>query len=431
MNQKTYITPIQFPKNLDVYVILVAAGMGTRMGLNKGAQDFTPKQYRNCGGLPVLCHSLVKLARVVPCERIVTVINPCNRAYYDSSIKLIPEEIANKLAEPVNGGPTRQESVRNALDYITNTFHPAVNSLIIVHDAARPCVALGDILSVIGAAEESGAASLCSSIAHSLREKDHTASTLSLGKLIDRDEVLVLETPQVARFDLLHAAYQKYEATLHEFTDDTCLISALPHTVRAVMSSSPNPKITYLLDLDYANFLLSKEESGVTIPSKSTVTKSAMGYDVHAFGDISSSIIMGGISIPHTHMLKGHSDADVVLHAITDAILGLIGVGDIGTHFPPSDITNRGRNSRDFLEYAHKLLRNASVDLCHIDVTIVCEAPKIGPYREAMRANIAEILSLGIHQVAVKATTSEGLGFTGRKEGVAAFALATAAFLHS
>ncbi len=426
------MTPIN-----DVYVILVAAGRGTRMtaGQPESVQPASPvnplpKQYQACAGLPVLRHSILTFAQLVPTTRILTAIHPDHMEFYQSSVAGI-----ENFPPPIHGGQTRQHSVANVLEKIAHDYPTTPDTLILIHDVARPCVSLDDIASVLAAAREHGAASLCHTVSNTMREVERRGvenladSPRFLGKIHDRDRLLALETPQAARLNLLQDAYKKFAANLHDFTDETSLISALPHPVCAVISTSPNPKITYPSDMAYAEFLLHEGQSPPQhFSQQKSIFKTAMGYDVHGFGEEASSVRMGGISIPHTHKLLGHSDADVVLHAITDALLGLIGAGDIGGHFPPSDPTHRNRDSEDFVRHACGLLHAANGTLHHVDVTIICEAPKIGPVREAMRARISEILSLDLSQVSIKATTSEGLGFTGRREGIAAYALASAEF---
>jgi 2-C-methyl-D-erythritol 4-phosphate cytidylyltransferase/2-C-methyl-D-erythritol 2,4-cyclodiphosphate synthase len=232
----------------------------------------------------------------------------------------------------------------------------------------------------------------------------------NVGETVARDNLVRAQTPQGFRFPLILAAHKKFAG--EALTDDTALFERAGHTVRIVPGDEANVKVTTMDDLARMNAALGEVRIG-------------QGFDVHKFGP-GNAVMLCGISVPHTQGLEGHSDADVALHAATDAILGTISAGDIGQHFPPSDPKWRGAASHQFLSHAYSLLKARGGSLTHLDITIICERPKVGPHRAAMVASIAKILEIEESRVSVKATTTEGLGFTGRQEGIAAQAVATA-----
>jgi 2-C-methyl-D-erythritol 4-phosphate cytidylyltransferase/2-C-methyl-D-erythritol 2,4-cyclodiphosphate synthase len=374
-----------------IHVLIVAAGTGARLGGD------TPKQYRCLAGQPILRHTLEKFIDLPGLMSVRVVIHPDHRAMYDAAVAGL------NLLPPVIGGATRQDSVRNGLNAITESHD---TDIVLIHDAARPFASAAEILSVIQAAHESGAATVSCPVADTLlRGRD----------IVDRADLHAIQTPQGFRFAMIRAAHEKF-AKDQSFTDDTGMVRAMGHDVTLVPGNRMNFKITTEDDLAMASSLLSAQKQ----------TRTGMGFDVHAFDPAPATAVrMGGIDIPHDRKLKGHSDADVVLHAVTDAILGTIAAGDIGSHFPPSDPRWKGADSAVFLQEAARLLAERGGELVHVDVTVMCEAPKIGPHRDAMRARIADILKMSADDVAVKATTTEGLGFTGRREGIAAHAMVT------
>jgi 2-C-methyl-D-erythritol 4-phosphate cytidylyltransferase/2-C-methyl-D-erythritol 2,4-cyclodiphosphate synthase len=309
------------------------------------------------------------------------------------------------LSDPVIGGGTRQESVRRGLNALSND----PPDFILIHDAARPLVS-ATLIEAVAAALKSGAEAVLPLLAvpDSLRrmQEGHVGSSLP------REGVCRAQTPQGFAFTVIREAHERFAGG--NATDDISLAERAGLAIAAVAGEESNLKITTAQDFDMAERLL----------AGSTETRTGMGFDVHRFiaGD---HLWLCGVRIPHTHGLEGHSDADAGLHALTDALLGALAAGDIGQHFPPSDERWRGAPSRRFLEHAAKLVRDAGGAILHCDVTVISERPKLAPYRDAMRACIADILRTDVSRVSVKATTSEGLGFTGRGEGLAAQAVAT------
>lgn len=283
--------------------------------------------------------------------------------------------------------------------------------IILIHDAARPFAGSDEIQAVAAAAARDGAATLALPVADTLRRTD--------GAVVDRAGLWAVQTPQAFRYGMIRDAHLRF-ADDDSFTDDAGLVEAAGHRVTLVPGSRRNFKITTQDDLELARM--------ITAPLPPDI-RTGFGFDVHAFDPVRSGpVILGGINIPHGRGLAGHSDADVGLHALTDALLSTIAAGDIGTHFPPSDPQWKGADSRIFLSHAVKMLNQKNAVITLIDITFMCEAPKIGPHREAMQRVIAEITALPPERISIKATTTEKLGFTGRGEGIAAQAVATVWF---
>jgi 2-C-methyl-D-erythritol 4-phosphate cytidylyltransferase/2-C-methyl-D-erythritol 2,4-cyclodiphosphate synthase len=309
------------------------------------------------------------------------------------------------LLEPVAGGATRQASVLAGLQAL-EPHHPAK---VLVHDAARPFISpalIGRALAATGAAVPA------------LPVAD-TIKVVSNGRVVetlDRARLRSIQTPQVFGFAELLAAHKKAAAAnRQDFTDDAALAEWAGMTVGVFEGEAANLKLTTTEDFARAEMVQGAALGDV---------RTGSGYDVHAFVD-GDHVMLGGVRVPHDRAVTGHSDADVVLHALVDAILGALADGDIGVHFPPNDPQWRGASSDRFLAFAVERVRARGGQIAHLDVTIVCEAPRVGPHRDAMRQRIAEIAAISIDRVAVKATTSEKLGFTGRREGIAASATAT------
>ncbi|HNQ92412.1 MAG TPA: bifunctional 2-C-methyl-D-erythritol 4-phosphate cytidylyltransferase/2-C-methyl-D-erythritol 2,4-cyclodiphosphate synthase [Alphaproteobacteria bacterium] len=378
------------PKNAEFSVIIVAAGTASRFGAD------IPKQYLSIGGKSVLSHTIAAFRTCKGLKHIQVVIHPDHLDLYHAATKDL------NLPLPITGGKDRQESVYNALDFLNLDE----DDIILVHDAARPCVRPEDIEHVVTALITHRAATLAAPISETIRRKADEI----LGETIDRDTLLSIQTPQGFYFGDLKSAHEKFKG--QSFTDDTSLVAANGVTSSYVIGPKTNIKITTPEDLEMASYILSKA-------NPAPIIKTGMGFDVHAFGDPAEHIRIGGIDIPYTHKLAGHSDADVALHAITDALYGTIADGDIGSHFPPSDPAHKGKDSTIFLQEALHSVTSQGGVVNHVDVTIICEAPKIGPHRDTMRERIASIMSLPLSRVAVKATTTEKLGFTGRGEGIA------------
>ena len=371
--------------------ILVAAGSGTRAG------GGLPKQYRLVAGRPLLRHAIDAL-RAARVERVVTVIGAGQEDLYRSAA----EGLA--LPAPVVGGALRQESVRNGLEAIAAAGGAG---RVLIHDAARPFLPPAVVERLGAALGEADAAVPVLPVADTLATSGDT-----LGSVVDRSALVRVQTPQAFRFDAIHAAHRAW--TGGEATDDAQIARAAGVEVATVEGDPMLEKITFEADFARAEAFL----------SRGRVSRTGLGFDVHALA-AGEELWLGGILIPHDRGLKGHSDADVVLHALTDALLGAAGFGDIGDHFPPSDPRWRGAASTRFVEHARDLIHGAGGIIDHVDVTIICEAPRIGPHREAMRERIAATLRLPVARISIKATTTERLGFTGRGEGIAAQAAAT------
>ena len=369
---------------MTISAIIVAAGSGQRLG------GGLPKQYRPLAGRPVLAHAATRLASHPAIAEIRVVVGEGQDDIARAALKGV------NVGPLVRGGATRSDSVQAGLAEVTG-------DAVLVHDAARPFCPHDVIDRLIAALElHDGAApvlAVCDTLAR---------STGDLGEAVDRSGVVRVQTPQAARTDALRSAYARWSAT-EAPTDETSVLRAAGMRVAAVEGSADLDKITTPADFDRAERWL----------AGSMVPRTGMGFDVHAFSG-EGPIMMGGIAIPHDRGLSGHSDADVVLHSITDAILGAAGLGDIGDHFPPSDPQWKGAASEIFLAHAAALVRAEGAIIDAVDCTIIAEAPRIGPYRLAMRERIAHILGLAVGRVSVKATTTERLGFTGRGEGIAA-----------
>jgi 2-C-methyl-D-erythritol 4-phosphate cytidylyltransferase/2-C-methyl-D-erythritol 2,4-cyclodiphosphate synthase len=288
-------------------------------------------------------------------------------------------------------------------------------SSVLIHDAARPFVDAPLIARVIGRLDAHDGALPCLPITDTLKR-------VSGGRItgtVERDQLFRAQTPQGFRFDAILAAHRAAASDVaREFTDDAGIAEWFGLEVALVEGSEENRKLTTSEDLRMADEMLRSEGR------PSGTVRVATGYDVHGFGP-GDAVILCGVKIPHTKKLSGHSDADVALHALTDALLGVIAEGDIGVHFPPSDARWRGAPSELFLKHAASLVHDRGGVIVHVDLTLICETPRIGPYRELMRAAIASMLGLDVAQVSIKATTNEGLGFIGRGEGIAAMATAT------
>jgi 2-C-methyl-D-erythritol 4-phosphate cytidylyltransferase/2-C-methyl-D-erythritol 2,4-cyclodiphosphate synthase len=379
--------------------LIVAAGRGTRAGGEK------PKQYQMLGGQPLLRHSLLACLGHGAIARVAVVIHPEDSALYHAAIAGL--ETDTRLAAPIAGGSTRQDSVRLGLEALSGAA--PVN--VLIHDAARPFLRHSDIDALTAALREAPGAILAVPVVDTLKR----AVDGNLEGGIDRTGLWRAQTPQAFRYADILSAHRM--AAGQSLTDDAAVAEQAGLAVRLVAGAEENFKVTEPEDFRRAERHLMQQRNDI---------RTGQGFDVHAFGDEPGRpLMLGGIRVPHGRSLAGHSDADVALHALTDAILGAIVAGDIGQHFPPSDPQWRNKDSAGFLAHAAALVRQRDGLIAHCDVTIICEMPKIGPHREAMRARIAEILNVDADRVSVKATTTEKLGFTGRGEGIAAQAVAT------
>ena len=367
--------------------IIVAAGSGTRLG-------GTPKQFRLLGGKPVLRWAVEAMARHPAVRRTRVVIGNGQHELAAAALD------GMDVGELVEGGAERADSVRAGLAEVDD-------EAVLVHDAARPFCPHDVIDRLVAALEFHEGAAPVLPVSDTLARSEGR-----LGEPLDRSVLVRVQTPQAARTEALRSAYSAWPGSTPP-TDETSALRAAGMSVATVAGSPELDKITTADDFARAERWL----AGAMVP------RTGMGFDVHAFGG-EGPLMLGGIAIPYDRGLSGHSDADVVLHAITDALLGAAGVGDIGEHFPPSDAQWKGAASDIFLAHAAALVRGEGAIIDAIDCTIIAEAPKVGPHRLAMRERIAHILGIPIGRVSIKATTTERLGFTGRGEGIAAQAVA-------
>lgn len=383
---------------MKVAAIVPAAGLGTRAGPG------LPKQYRELSGLPVLRRSL----QLFETSSEVEAVQPVIHTDHADAFRAASTGLAKCLA-PANGGATRQQSVFAGLEALSK-HKPEI---VLVHDAARPLATPALIGRAIAAARASGAAVPALPVTDTVKRVDATGRVLDT---LRREELCTVQTPQAFSFEALFAAHRKArDAHRDDFPDDASLAEWAGMSVVTFAGERGNIKITAPDD-----FLRAAGDDFFARPD----VRSGTGYDVHAFGP-GDHVMLGGVRIPHSKGVVGHSDADVVLHALTDAVLGAVGEGDIGLHFPPSDARWKGASSDRFLAHAVAYVTARGGIIVNLDTTVLCEAPKIGPHREAMRVRIAEIAGIDPSRVNVKATTTEGLGFIGRAEGIAAQASAT------
>ncbi len=366
--------------------LIVAAGKGLRAG------GGVPKQYAMLGGVPVIARAVDAFVGM-----------PVTVVIAEGQEALLASALAGRgVANIVIGGAERQDSVRAGLDAIAGTA-----DIVLIHDAARPLLPRAVIDRLIAALDTADGAVPVLTIADSVaRADDH------LGDVVDRTGLVRVQTPQAFQFDAIMTAHARWRE--RPATDDAQVARAAGFRVTTVVGDAMLDKITHPQDFDRAEAMLAGPRT----------SRTAMGFDVHRL-EAGQELWLCGVKIPHEKGLSGHSDADVALHALTDALLGTIGAGDIGVHFPPSDAQWRGASSDQFLVHARDLIEAAGGRIEHVDVTIVCEAPRIGPHRDAMRTRIAELLRLSLSAISIKATTTEGLGYTGRGEGIAAQAVAT------
>jgi 2-C-methyl-D-erythritol 4-phosphate cytidylyltransferase/2-C-methyl-D-erythritol 2,4-cyclodiphosphate synthase len=381
-----------------IAAIIVAAGRGERAG------GGVPKQYRAIAGEPMIRPTLSAFLNHPQIDLVLPVIHPGDDGIYRESIAGLA-----KLPPPVPGGATRQASVRAGLEALA----ASAPELVLIHDAARPFLSSDLINRAIAAGRAMRAAVPGIVIADTVKQID---SAGIVAATLDRSRLRIVQTPQAFAFDLILDAHRRAAAAgLESFTDDAALAEWAGHRVGVFDGETGNVKVTTNEDFVRAEILHLASLSDI---------RTGNGFDVHAFAD-GDHVMLGGVRIPHSRGLIGHSDADVALHALVDAILGALADGDIGSHFPPGDPQWKGAASDRFLAFACERVRARHGMIAHLDVTIVCEAPKVSPHRDAIRARIAEIAGIPIGRVAVKATTSEQLGFTGRAEGMVALATAT------
>ena len=377
------------------HALIVAAGSGERFGTE------IPKQYLDLGGMPILRRSVMAFLNHPLIERVYVVYNPKHQTHYDKAMADL------NLPTPIAGGASRQESVCKGLEALAANDKP---EKVLIHDAARPLIDAATITSVCKALDGAKGAIAAKPLVDTLKR----GANDTICDTIDRANLWQAHTPQGFHFADILSAHQAAKGA--QLTDDAAVAEKAGMKVTLVHSNPDNMKITNPDDLGRAARLLSQPIDDVRI---------GFGFDVHRLIIPGFSVKLCGVEIPNDKRLDGHSDADVALHAVTDAILGALGDGDIGSHFPPSDMKWKGAESGQFVRHAAELARQRGGIIGHVDVTILCEYPKIGPHREKMRAKLAELLDVTLDRVAVKATTTEKLGFTGREEGIAAQAVAT------
>jgi 2-C-methyl-D-erythritol 4-phosphate cytidylyltransferase / 2-C-methyl-D-erythritol 2,4-cyclodiphosphate synthase len=390
---------------MSVAALIVAAGRGSRAA---GSNTMSPKQYWAVGGVPVLTRTIGVFAAHPAVGDVLVVIRPEDAALYDAAVS----GRGWSLRPPVPGGATRQESVRAGLEALA--VEPP--EIVLIHDAARPFTDAPLIGRVIAALANHAGALPALPVTDTLKRGEAGVVTATL----DREGLWRAQTPQGFRFTAILAAHRAAaEASSAEFTDDAGIAEWFGLDVGLVEGADANRKLTSAEDLMEVDDMLRLRAA-----QAAGSVRVGTGYDVHALGP-GDAVMLCGVRIPHSKKLIGHSDADVGLHALTDALLGAIADGDIGVHFPPSDERWRGAPSELFLKDAAVRLQARGGEIVHVDVTFLCEAPRIGPHREAMRARLAELLGLALDAISIKATTNEGLGSIGRGEGIAAMATAT------
>lgn len=396
--------------------LIVAAGRGIRAG------GGIPKQYREIAGQPTLRYTVEAFAAHPQVSTVVVVIHPDDRKLYDDAVSGL------EVAEPVHGGATRQESVANGLEALAE----AGVDHVLIQDGARPFTDEATIARVIDALAHHDGAIAALPVSDTVKrarvahENAHMVGEPLpvIAETVPREGLWRAQTPQGFRFSGILQAHRK--AAGQDLTDDAAVAEASGLEVALVLGSPDNIKITTPVGFEIAERYMADKKKHLTQPEGLSAweTRTGTGFDVHKFGE-GTFVTLGGIEIPHEQGLLGHSDADVGLHALTDALFGAMCDGDIGSHFPPSDMTWKGAASDQFLAYAVERLRARSGRLIHLDLTLICERPKIGPHREAITQRVADITGVALDRVSVKATTTEQLGFTGRREGIAAQAAVT------
>ncbi len=389
---------------MSVAALILAAGRGTRVG------GSTPKQYRPLVGRTVLERTLEAFLAHSAVHSVQPVVSPDDAERYGAVVDKLSAPLREKLRAPADGGATRQDSVRAGL----LTLASAPPEVVLIHDGARPFAGAALIARANAAARRYGAAVPGLPVTDTITsvDEEHRA-----GETLRRESLRAVQTPQAFAYPLILEAHRRAAAAgLFDFSDDGALARWAGHPVSVFEGEPGNIKLTREADFEDAERRL-RELTGY-------VAKTGTGFDVHALVE-GDHLWLGGIRIAANKGVLAHSDGDVVLHAATDALLGALAESDIGVHFPPTDPQWRGASSDRFLAFAADRVRQRGGRIDHLDVTILCESPRIGPHRDAMRGRIAAILGVGAGAVSIKATTTERLGFIGRAEGIAAQAVAT------
>lgn len=375
-------------------VIIVAAGRGHRFGAEM------PKQFLRAGGRPLIRHAVEAFTAHPSVDTVLPVIHPDDAEIVADALDGL------EYMQPVAGGPARQDSVRNGLEALADL----APDIVLIHDAARPLVAHDMIDRVIAGLDAHLGVIPALQVVDTLKR---AGADGVIAGTVSRDGLWRAQTPQGFRFGALLQAHRTVAG--QELTDDAAVMEAAGHKVAVVAGDDANLKVTTPDDLGKVEKMMAQSAG----QSSGTGFRVGNGFDVHKLGP-GDHVTLCGVEIAHDQALVGHSDADVALHALCDAIFGALGDGDIGSHFPPSDEQWRGAPSDRFLVYACERMRERGFELANADITIICERPKIGPHRDVMRARIADVMNTELSRVSVKATTTEKLGFTGRGEGIAA-----------
>lgn len=379
---------------VNAAAVIVAAGRGERLG------STLPKAFVPIAGIPMLVRSVRRVAQVPVVDRVIVVVGGPD---VERARTLLLTSGVPKIAAVVPGGAHRQDSVSAGLAEVGDA------PVSVVHDGARPLVAPAVITAVVDAAAEAGAASAGIPVRETVKQVEGRDATQTL----DRDRLWVARTPQAFRTDLLREAHRRAKADGFSGTDDAVLVERLGHRVRMVEDSPKNLKITVPADIELAEAYLGRG-----------VVRAGIGYDAHRLA-MGRSLRLGGVEIPFPRGLAGHSDADVLTHAVMDALLGAAGLGDIGTHFPPSDPQYEGADSIELLRRVGAMVTDGGWHVAHVDAVVLAEAPRLASHMGEMRARLAAALGIEPPSVSIKATTTEGLGAIGRGEGIAAQAVAT------
>ncbi len=383
--------------------VIVAAGRGERAGQSVEG----PKQYRLIGGEAVLARTLRAFTDCPLIEKIVVVIHPDDHALYRRSVPVSHENII-----VVTGGPTRQESTRLGLLALREEAPPYV----LIHDGVRPFISQGLLERIMANLSPENGVLPALAVSDTLKR---AAADGIVQTTVSRAGLFAAQTPQAFPYAPILDAHEKaFTISRTDFTDDAAIAEWQGIAVRLIEGSADNTKLTWAKDIEMADKRLRQQHTA--FPD----IRTGNGYDVHSF-EPGDHVTLCGVKIPHEAKLNGHSDADVALHALTDALLATRGAGDIGTHFPPSDPQWKGAASRIFIEHAVKIVREAGGRIANVDVTLISEAPKIGPHRTVMTEALCDMLGISADRVSIKATTNEKMGFVGRREGIAAIATAT------
>ena len=383
----------------ETALLIVAAGRGQRVGGD------CPKQYFELAGKTVLAHTISAFARLPHISQIITVIHKDDEALYQAAT----HRFDDRLMPPVFGGDTRQQSVRHGL----RALAPSRPDLVLIHDAARPFVDETLVARVLDGLAQHDAVLPAISVTDTIKRVKNNL----VEKTVDRADLYAAQTPQGFAFPRILELHERAAKEKDgQFTDDVSLAEWAGVKVQRVEGHANNFKLTTPRDMQMAELILAA--------SPQMETRTGSGFDVHCF-EAGDEVTLCGVTIPFDQKLKGHSDADVAMHAITDALYGALGEGDIGQHFPPSDERWKGADSSVFLTHATELVARRGGRIINIDLTIICEWPKISPHQQEMRDKLSQIMKIDAHRISIKATTTEGLGFAGRGEGIAAQAVAT------